>query len=66
MAFLTGPAGEWCVHFLLEELRILRGVGIMAAHAIDSRGIDSDVGFGKRLRLEVMAVAAQGLQWLGE
>jgi hypothetical protein len=64
MALLAGPPGEGGVDLFLEELRVLRRMGVMAASAVDRRRIDIQVRLGKRPTLDIMALPTQGLHRL--
>jgi hypothetical protein len=64
VAFLAGPAGERSMDLFLEEFRIFRRMGGMAAPAIYRRRIDIQVGLAEGGILHVMAFPAECLHLL--
>jgi hypothetical protein len=54
------------MHLVLEVLRILGAVGVMAVPAVHIGGSDVDVGLTKGLPFEAMASATEGMDGLND
>src|SRR5262245_15480501 len=66
MTLLAAPRGERPMDLGLEELRVLRGVGVVATNAVHRRRVDAQVRFRERDVLHVVAARAEGLLALRE